>query len=113
MLTGQASSPRSRGSSHFPDSTDHNRGSSSQVLVERTDEFFDFVEVPAPNELQLQDVMKMHPQLIPADDLGLDGDLLVVGRETIVASGRIAHARGPRGREVGAIGGRAPGILPQ
>lgn len=60
-----------------------------RVLVERTDEFFDLVEVPAPNELQLQDVMKMHPQLIPADDLGLDGDLLVVGRETFLASGRI------------------------
>ena len=52
------------------------------------------MEVPAPNELQLQDVMKMHPQLIPADDLELDADLLVVGRETFVASGRIAHARG-------------------
>jgi hypothetical protein len=28
-------------------------------------------------------------QLIPSDDLGLDGDLLVVGRETTLASGKI------------------------
>ena len=33
--------------------------------------------------------MKNEPQLIPSDDLGLDGDLLVVGRETALASGYI------------------------
>lgn len=33
--------------------------------------------------------MKAQPQLIPADDLGIDGDLLVVGRETGLASGYI------------------------
>lgn len=33
--------------------------------------------------------MKAEPQLIPSDDLGLDGDLIVVGRETALASGFI------------------------
>lgn len=31
--------------------------------------------------------MLNHPKLIPAKDLGLDDDLLVVGRETTLASG--------------------------
>lgn len=60
-----------------------------RVLVERSGEFFDLVEVPAPNEHHLQEVIKTNPQLIPSDDLGLDGDLLVVGRETTLASGAI------------------------
>ncbi len=60
-----------------------------RVLVQRSDESFDLIETPAPNEHHLQEVMKSHPQLIPADDLGLDGDLLVIGRETSLASGLI------------------------
>ena len=60
-----------------------------RFLVERGGEHFDLVESPAPSEHHLQEVMKMNPQLIPADDLGLDGDLLVVGRETSLASGSI------------------------
>ena len=57
--------------------------------MQRDDQAFDLVEVPAPNEHHLQEVMKAQPQLIPADDLGFDGDLLVVGRETALASGYI------------------------
>lgn len=49
----------------------------------------DFVEVPATDEEELQKLLLQNPQLVPADDLGLDGDLLVVGRETPLASGRI------------------------
>lgn len=60
-----------------------------RFLVERAGEHFDLVESPAPSEHHLQEVMKMNPQLIPADDLGLDGDLLVIGRETSLASGSI------------------------
>jgi len=60
-----------------------------RVLVERATESFDLVEVAAPSEHALQEVMKSNPQLIPSDDLGLDGDLLVVGRETTLASGAI------------------------
>lgn len=60
-----------------------------RVLMQRDGETFDLVESPAPNEHHLQEVMKSQPQLIPADDLGIDGDLLVVGRETALASGYI------------------------
>lgn len=60
-----------------------------RVLMQRGGETFDLVEVPAPNEHHLQEIMKGQPQLIPSDDLGLDGDLLVVGRETSLASGYI------------------------
>jgi hypothetical protein len=49
----------------------------------------DFIEAPASNEHELQNIMLNHPQLIPAKDLGLDDDLLVVGRETTLASGFI------------------------
>jgi hypothetical protein len=49
----------------------------------------DLVEVEADNELELQEVLRANPQLVPAEDLGLTGDLLVVGRETRVASGAI------------------------
>jgi hypothetical protein len=60
-----------------------------RFLVQRGSEAFDLVETPAPNEHHLQEIMKNRPQLIPSDDLGLDGDLLVVGRETSLASGAI------------------------
>lgn len=57
--------------------------------MERGPDSFDLVEVLAPSELTLQEVMKANPQLVPSGDLGLDGDLLVVGRETTLASGKI------------------------
>ena len=60
-----------------------------RVLVTRSEQSFDLIEAPAPSEHHLQEVVKTSPQLIPADDLGLDGDLLVVGRETSLASGYI------------------------
>lgn len=60
-----------------------------RVLMQREGRTFDLVEVPAPDEHHLQEIMKSQPQLIPSDDLGLDGDLLVVGRETALASGYI------------------------
>lgn len=60
-----------------------------RVLVQRDGQSFDLVEVPAPNEHHLQEILKAQPQLIPADDMGFDGDLLVVGRETSLASGYI------------------------
>lgn len=60
-----------------------------RVLVQRALERFDLVEVPAPSEHSLQELLKEQVQLLPAQDLGLDGDLLVVGRETTLASGSI------------------------
>jgi hypothetical protein len=60
-----------------------------RVLIQRQGETFDLLEVPAPDEHHLQEIMKSQPQLIPSDDLGLDGDLMVIGRETGLASGYI------------------------
>lgn len=60
-----------------------------RVLVTRSEQSFDLVEAPASSEHHLQEVVQASPQLIPSDDLGLDGDLLVVGRETSLASGYI------------------------
>ena len=60
-----------------------------RVLVQWQGEHFDLVEVQSPDEQSLQEVMKEQVQLIPSDDLGLDGTLLVLGRETALASGRI------------------------
>jgi hypothetical protein len=60
-----------------------------RVLVQRDNESFDLIEVPAPNEHHLQEVLKASPQLVPTEDLGIDGELLVVGRETTLASGYI------------------------
>jgi hypothetical protein len=60
-----------------------------KILVKGSTEDFDLVEVEASNELELQELLRKNPQLIPAEDLGLAGDLLVVGRETRVASGAI------------------------
>lgn len=55
----------------------------------REGESFDLQESPAPSEHHLQELLKAQPQLIPSEDLGIDGDLLVVGRETALASGYI------------------------
>lgn len=60
-----------------------------RVLVQGPTGHFDLVEVRSPDEHSLQEVMKEQVQLIPSDDLGLDGDLVVLGRETALASGRI------------------------
>ncbi len=46
-------------------------------------------EAPASNELQLQNIMKEHPDLLPVDEFGMTGPLLVVGRETTLPSGYI------------------------
>ncbi len=48
-----------------------------------------FVEREADNEEELQTVLLRNSQLIPAEDLGLEDDLLVVGRETTLASGSV------------------------
>jgi hypothetical protein len=45
------------------------------------------VEVLAHDELQLQDRVKHSPELLPVDELGLREPLMVVGRETTLASG--------------------------
>jgi hypothetical protein len=60
-----------------------------RVHIDEGGRTFDLIETPAPSEHHLQEVIKMQPQLIPTEDLGLDGELIVVGRETTLASGAI------------------------
>jgi hypothetical protein len=45
-------------------------------------------EVRVPIEAELQQHMKDHPELLPADELGYEQDLLIVGRETSLPSGK-------------------------
>jgi hypothetical protein len=46
-------------------------------------------QVPAEHELQLQEKLKQHPELLPLEDLGLVGPAVVVGRESTLDSGRV------------------------
>lgn len=46
-------------------------------------------EVAAENELVLQTLLRDTPDLLPIDELGISGPLMVVGRETILASGAV------------------------
>jgi hypothetical protein len=60
-----------------------------RMLVTTGAESFELTERPAGSEFELQDVLRQAPNLIPVDDLGLDGPLMVVGRETALPSGRV------------------------
>jgi hypothetical protein len=60
-----------------------------KILVTNGDHHVQLVERAADNEYELQTVLLNHPGLVPAEDLGLDDDLLVVGRETMLASGSV------------------------
>src|SRR3954447_1950286 len=46
-------------------------------------------EMPADNEAQLQDLVKNTPDLLPIDELGMTGPLMVMGRETGLRSGAV------------------------
>ena len=59
-----------------------------RMIVRREDGSFPvLVEVDAHDEAELQSRMKEQPELLPLDEFGLDGPLLVVGRETTLPSG--------------------------
>jgi hypothetical protein len=53
-----------------------------KVLVAQGGSTFDLIEAPAENEHHLQEVMKYSPTLLPVDDLGITGPLLVAGPES-------------------------------
>ena len=46
-------------------------------------------EIEAANEEELRSLIKEHPDLLPVEEFGLDGPLMVVGRETTLASGAV------------------------
>ncbi|UAL31139.1 hypothetical protein K8W59_06620 [Nocardioides rotundus] len=60
-----------------------------KILVTGPSGAIHLVETPADNEFELQKCLQDNPQLLPGEDMGLSGELLVVGRETRVASGAI------------------------
>lgn len=57
-------------------------------------------EVDADSEAQLQTFMRDHPEVLPLDDFGLSGPMLVVGRETQLASGAVDLVGIARGGEL-------------
>lgn len=60
-----------------------------RILVRGENRTVELVERAADNEVELQDVLRRAPNLIPIDDLGLDGPMMVVGHETALPSGRV------------------------
>ena len=46
-------------------------------------------QVPADHELQLQERLKLYPELLPLEELGLAGPAVIVGRESSLDSGRV------------------------
>jgi hypothetical protein len=46
-------------------------------------------QVTADDELQLQEQLKLHPELLPLEELGLAGPAIVVGRESSLDSGKV------------------------
>ena len=46
-------------------------------------------EVGADDEAQLQALLKKHPDLLPVEEFGLEGPLMIVGEETTLPSGAI------------------------
>lgn len=57
-------------------------------------------ETSAGNEADLQETMKRSPDLLPVDEFGMTGPLLVVGRETTLKSGYVDLACLARGGEL-------------
>jgi hypothetical protein len=65
-------------------------GMARKLIIELPDGSGQMLEqVPAEHELQLQEKLKLHPELLPLEDLGLVGPAVVVGRESTLDSGRV------------------------
>ena len=62
-----------------------------KMVVQREDESSPAVltEILAEDEAQLQEIMKDNPDLLPVDEFGVSGPLMVVGRETTLPSGAV------------------------
>ncbi len=61
-----------------------------KIMVRRKDESGSILtEVLAEDEAQLQEIVKETPDLLPVDEFGMTGPLMVVGRETTLPSGYV------------------------
>lgn len=58
------------------------------------------VETRAEDEAQLQEMVKKNPDLLPIEEFGMTGPLLVVGRETALPSGAVDLAAIARSGEI-------------
>jgi RecB family endonuclease NucS len=57
-------------------------------------------EVAASDEAELQERVKSSPELLPIEDFGMVGPLLVIGRETTLPSGAVDLVGLARGGEL-------------
>lgn len=71
-----------------------------QVVIHTSGGPVPLEEVLADDEAQLQEQLKAHPELLPIDEFGLDGPMLVIGRETSLPSGAADLVGLARGGEV-------------
>ena len=61
-----------------------------KMMVESADgKLAILTETPADDEAQLQVLVKDHPELIPVEEFGMTGPVMVVGRETRLQSGAV------------------------
>ncbi len=60
------------------------------MMVQREDGYSPVLtEILAEDEAQLQEIVKENPDLLPVDEFGMSGLLMVVGRETTLPSGAV------------------------
>lgn len=60
------------------------------MMVQREDGYSPVLtEILAEDEAQLQEIVKENPDLLPVDEFGMTGLLMVVGRETTLPSGAV------------------------
>ena len=57
-------------------------------------------EMPAKDEAQLQELIKDNPDLLPIEDFGMAGPLMMVGRETTLPSGAVDLVGVTRGANI-------------
>lgn len=60
-----------------------------KMIVRTSGGTSDLQETKAENELELQELVKNNPDLLPIEEFGMTGPLLVVGRETTLPSGGV------------------------
>ena len=72
-----------------------------KIMVQREDGSRPVLtEVLAEDEVQLQELMKENPDLLPIEEFGMVGPLMVVGRETTLPSGYVDLACLSRGGDL-------------
>ena len=71
-----------------------------KIILLNKDHSSPVLEETETAEHELQEALKINPELLPIEELGVDGPLMVVGRETGVASGAVDLLGLGRGGEV-------------